>query len=67
MRVLKVAKINKKHRFDCDGCKATLEVEDADMKYENDVRPGDEAYTFVCCACGRKNWVDPMAVRGNKS
>lgn len=63
MRVLKLAKINKQHRFDCSDCKVTLEVLSEELMYESSSRPGDDAYTFICCACGHKNWVDPSRVK----
>jgi hypothetical protein len=62
MRAIKARKINTKHRFDCERCLTTLEVDTSEMKFQADFR-SEGAYTFVCCICRRTNWVDASLVR----
>lgn len=65
MRVLHVHKVNDLHRFSCSGCDSLLEVRKDELTPQHDPRDGD-AYTFVCCVCQKKNWVDARLVVRNK-
>jgi hypothetical protein len=56
VRVLKLHKINDKHRFECSGCRSLLEVDDKELAFVADPHEGD-AYTFTCCVCSEENWV----------
>lgn len=57
MRVIRLHKLNDLLRFECNGCKSLLEMSEEEMVDERD------AYSFVCCCCNEKNWVDVKLVR----
>ena len=61
MRVVKKASGPKTKRFECDGCKARLEVSGSDLTFKSDDRDG-AAYTFKCQECKKVNWIDASLI-----